>query len=137
MFEDKRFVDGIDLDGGLYGPVIDQGLENPFLLFVHRSKSASPAFATIWAHLDWKVDIDIVNSTHTTFTDIPLLADLLLGQPLPPFVAGIVGDIPGPQARDVVSTYVAAFADTVFEVHHHQPTSGGSESRNLGTDAPT
>ncbi|KAJ9616869.1 hypothetical protein H2200_000589 [Cladophialophora chaetospira] len=108
MFEDNRIVSGINLDGGLYGPVIKQGLTNPFLLFSHKDNSTTETWPDIWPHLNWKSEIEIVNSTHTTFTDIPLLADLIFGLPLPGFVQGVVGNIPGKRVRDVVTAYVVA-----------------------------
>ena len=114
MYLDSRFVGGVNLDGGLYGPVIKQGLKNPFMLFGHKSNGTSPTWIEIWPHLNWKLDIEILNSTHTTFTDIPLLASLVFGTPLPPLVQGIVGHIPGERARDVVATYVAAFMEEVL-----------------------
>ena len=109
QYEDSRIMGGVNLDGGLYGPVIKQGLEDPFMLFGHLGNGSSKTWVKIWPHLNWKLDIEILNSTHTTFTDIPLLADLIFGEPLPSFVQGIVGMIPGPRARDVVAAYVAAF----------------------------
>jgi hypothetical protein len=109
MYKDSRFVGGVNLDGGLYGPVIKRGLQNPFMLFGHKSNGTSPTWIEIWPHLNWKLDIEILNSTHTTFTDIPLLADLIFGSPLPPLVQGIVGHIPGERARDIITAYVVAF----------------------------
>jgi pimeloyl-ACP methyl ester carboxylesterase len=114
MYLDSRFVGGVNLDGGLYGPVVKQGLEDPLVLFGHKSNGTSPTWIEIWPHLNWKLDIEILNSTHTTFTDIPLLASLIFGTPLPPLVQGIVGHVPGERARDVVTTYVAAFMEEVL-----------------------
>ena len=115
MYNDDRFIGGIDLDGGLYGPVIQHGLEKPFMLFGHKSNGTSRTWIEIWPHLNWKLDIEILNSTHTTFTDIPLLADLVFGPKLPPLVQGIVGHIPGKRARDVITAYVVAFMDMALK----------------------
>ena len=109
MLNDPRIISGVNLDGGLYGPVINEGLSKPFMLFGHKDNSTSLTWIDIWPHLNWKLDVEILNSTHTTFTDIPLLAELAFGTPLPGFVQGIVGQIPGRRARDVVSMYVASF----------------------------
>ncbi len=114
MYLDSRFVGGVNLDGGLYGPVIKQGLKNPLMLFGHKDNSTSSTWIDIWPHLNWRLDIEILNSTHTTFTDIPLLASLIFGTPLPPMVQGIVGYIPGERARDIVAAYVAAFMKEVL-----------------------
>ena len=115
MLEDDRIVGGVNLDGGLYGPVIRKGLKDPFMLFGHKDNDTSQTWIDIWPHLNWKLDIEILNATHTTFTDIPLLAELIFGDPLPGFVQGVVGGVPGVRARDVVSTYVAAFMKTVLK----------------------
>ena len=109
MYKDSRFLGGVNLDGGLYGLVIQSGLKDPFMLFGHKSNETSPTWVEIWPHLNWKLDIEIKNSTHTTFTDIPLLADLIFGSPLPPLVQSVVGGVPGERARDVVTAYVVAF----------------------------
>ena len=114
MFKDSRIISGVNLDGGLYGPVIKQGLKNPFMLFGHKDNDTSPTWIDIWPHLNWKLDVEILNSTHTTFTDIPLLAELAFGTPLPDFVQGVVGEIPGVRARDVVAAYVVAMMKTVL-----------------------
>ena len=109
MYEDPRIIGGVNLDGGLYGPVIHNGLNEPLMLFGHKSNDTSPTWIQNWPYLNWKLDIEILNSTHTTFTDIPLLANLIFGDKLPPLVEGVVGHIPGERARDIVSAYVAAF----------------------------
>ena len=113
--EDNRIKGGVNLDGGLYGPVISKGLKDPFMLFGHKDNSTSQTWIDIWPHLDWKLDTEILNATHTTFTDIPLLAELIFGDPLPSFVQGVVGGVPGTRARDVVSTYVAAFMKMILK----------------------
>src|SRR6202012_2160004 len=73
MLQDSRVIGGVNLDGGLAGPVINEGLKNPFMLFGHRSNDTSQTWIDIWPHLNWKLDIELLNSTHTTFSDIPLL----------------------------------------------------------------
>lgn len=114
MLQDDRFIGGVNLDGGLYGPVIKQGLKNPFMLFGHKDNDTSPTWIDVWPHLNWKLDIEILNSTHTTFTDIPLLAEMIFGDPLPDLAQGVVGHVPGTRARNVVSAYVAAFFKEVL-----------------------
>ena len=95
--------------------MIQKGLKNPFMLFGHKGNGTTDTWPAIWPHLGWKTEIEIVNSTHTTFTDIPLLADLVFGSPLPDFVQGIVGDITGERARDVITAYVVAMMEMVLK----------------------
>ncbi len=116
LLASDRFVGGINLDGGLVGPVVQEGLDEPFILFGHKSNTTSSTWCEIWPRLKgWKLDLDLVNSTHGTFTDLPILAGLAFGEPLPPAVEEIVGTLPGTRARDAVAASVGAFFGMVLK----------------------
>ena len=78
--------------------------------------AAQPTFSQIWPHLNWKLGLELLNSTHGSFSDFATLATLAgLGDPLPPALQQILGSIPGPRAVQVLAAYVSAFFDTVLK----------------------
>ena len=115
MLVDESIIGGVDLDGELFGPVIHKGLENPFVLFGHDTNNTSPTWSEVWPHLHWKLQLLLKHSGHATFTDLPLLAQLLGYDPLPPRLAPLLGTIPGDKALDVISAYVVALLDLVLK----------------------
>ncbi|KAF7196745.1 putative 1-alkyl-2-acetylglycerophosphocholine esterase, partial [Pseudocercospora fuligena] len=118
---DSRIKAIVDLDGYPYGfntagtredPVfhLPSGLDTPTLLFTN---STAP-LGSIWdSFTGWKKRLTLKGGTHTAFTDLPLLVDVLdLREKLPVgFVEDVVGEIEGVRARDVVGEYVGAFFD--------------------------
>ncbi|MCJ1388500.1 hypothetical protein MMC18_001347 [Xylographa bjoerkii] len=117
MMNDPRIIGGVNLDGTFFGSVIDQGLGDPFLLFGHEGKNQSTdsTWADIWPHLGgWKLELMLDGAQHATFTDLPLLLEVLdLTGKLPPDVAGLVGTLPGTRALEVITAYLVAFFDLV------------------------
>ena len=129
MLNDTRIVGGLAMDGALYGPVVQKGLDRPFMLMAHtnhtRSNNSSPddpanTWFDIWPHLrGWKLDIRLANSGHYTFSDYPIVLETL----------GVVPDeiemekllvtsMEGRRALKLVTTYVGAFLDMVLKFRH-------------------
>lgn len=79
MLMDDRFAGGINLDGALWGTVVHQGLFRPFLLFGHTNHTqATEPRATFWSHLrGWRLELELANSQHYTFSDFLILVDSL------------------------------------------------------------
>jgi dienelactone hydrolase len=105
MAADPRVRAGADMDGTVFAPVPDTGLDGrPFLLFGARARTLDETWDHTWAHLDgWKRWLTVDGAGHGSFTDVPLLADL----------AGIPDTTPLSFARELALTraYVAAFFD--------------------------
>ncbi len=118
MLNDSRIVGGLDLDGSVYGPVVDQGLDRPFLLWGHQAKNRSmdETWATLWRHLrGWKLELELDGSTHYTFSDFPLVAKVLdLVNGLPPEDKALLGTLDGLRVIEIVGAYVTAFLDFVL-----------------------
>ncbi|WP_372346929.1 hypothetical protein [Streptomyces sp. KL116D] len=79
MFLDERVRAGIDLDGAAYGPVVEHGLDRPFLLMdtvVHDGLNQQDgSWPPFWAHLsDWRRCLRLADADHNCFTDIVALA---------------------------------------------------------------
>ncbi|WP_223837995.1 alpha/beta hydrolase family protein [Streptomyces venezuelae] len=108
MAADRRIRAGADLDGTLFTPVPENGLDGrPFLLM--GTAEDDPEHYENWAgnfgRLDgWKRWLTVEGSGHFTFTDFPVLGEQL-GLPDP--------EVPLSGTRSVALTrkYVAAFFD--------------------------
>jgi len=93
-------------------------------LFSHQQtgkNSNTRSWLGIWPHLKWELELELLNSTHQTFTDLPLLVDLFLSVPVPPRVEKNVGSIDGKRARSVVTAYVVALMNKVLKGEEPQP----------------
>ncbi|OQE41964.1 hypothetical protein PENCOP_c004G05909 [Penicillium coprophilum] len=110
---DNRFVGGINLDGGLWGPVVDQGLSSPFLLFgrSNHSHATDSSWATFWSHSrGWKLELQLAQSEHYTFSDFPVLVDALSisDEARQIIQAERIGTIGGLRAKGVITSYITA-----------------------------
>ena len=132
MYADPRFGAGMDIDGGAEGPVVQAGLDRPFLIVDGNksSRATLPDYQTFWTHLHgWHRDIALLGSGHDSFTDLeafyPQLAAVL---PLPASeLIHIFGTIAPDRAVAWQQTYPRAFADQMLTHHRrrllNQPSS--------------
>ena len=124
---DPRLVGGVNLDGTFFGSVLETGIQRPFLLFGHEGKNQSTdaSWATMWRGLRrWRRELELEGSTHATFTDLPVLVDVLGFRAVMQGVDSVVGVIGGERARMVISVFVAAFAGLVRGVGGEDLLSG-------------
>ncbi|AUG80971.1 acetylhydrolase [Kitasatospora sp. MMS16-BH015] len=108
MAADQRVRAGVNLDGTMFDPVPAAGLGGrPFLLMGHPSDlGEDPSWTDGWAHLDgWKRWITFAGSNHSSFTDVPRLAEVL-GVPNPPGTT-----LSTARGEQLTRTYVGAFFD--------------------------
>lgn len=112
MHLDERVRVGIDLDGALYGPVVEHGLDRPFLLMdtvVHDGLNEDGSWPPFWAHLsDWHRCLRLADADHNCFTDIVAIAPQV---PEPVRDTLQVGPIPADRAVAGVRATVRAFFD--------------------------
>ena len=73
------------------------------------------SWVQIWPHLHWKLILELLGSQHYTFSDLPLLAELVFGDPVPSPVVEELGSILGARVLEVITHYVVAFLKTVLE----------------------
>ncbi|CAF9937198.1 MAG: hypothetical protein ALECFALPRED_007137 [Alectoria fallacina] len=132
MLSDGRIAGGVNMDGTFYGPVVKRGLDRPFLLFSDPNTTPLnyPNWAVMWSHLrGWKRELALAGSQHNTFSDIPLLTQLL-GFSLfnsTSTLGSVLGTLDGERVLDVVTAYVVAFVAFVLN---------GTESEILQTASP-
>ena len=98
-----------DLDGFLYGPVVKHGTQKPALVlgFPEHFATDDPDAAPGWPSLQgWKADFTVEGTVHESFSDCPVLADVLgLGDDnLDGF-----GKVKGRRMVNIMSTYVRTF----------------------------
>jgi len=112
MLTDDRIAAGVNLDGSFYGPVVDAGLDRPFLLMSSAGHDirTDPSWVSTWANLrGWRRDLELADSGHLTYSDIAVLyGPLHLNAVLPP---AAVGTIDGVRAVDIEQTYLTAYFD--------------------------
>lgn len=119
MLTDSRIKAGLDFDGSIYGPVINQGLSNPFILLstnASRSEGSLASWDPFYSNLrSTKVDLDIANTTHLSFLDVPFLLTVYpLPENLKPAIESGFGKINGRQMQIIVDSVLTTFFDAVF-----------------------
>ena len=126
MLNDSRIAGGIAMDGTLYGPVVQEGLDRPFMLMAHTNHTrvagngtgdADSSWFDFWANLrGFKLDIILANSLHYTFSDVPIVLETLGIVPNATLATNLqVTDLNGSRALKIVTTYITAFFDKVLK----------------------
>ncbi|MEU6595806.1 alpha/beta hydrolase family protein [Streptomyces flaveolus] len=112
MYRDERVRAGIDLDGALYGPVVEHGLDRPFLLMdtaVHDGMDQDPTWHPFWERLrGWRRCLRLADANHNSYTDLVAIAPqvpVVVRQQLQ------AGTIPADRAVAAVRATVRAFFD--------------------------
>ncbi|MFJ8232226.1 alpha/beta hydrolase family protein [Streptomyces sp. NPDC094448] len=117
MHADGRIAAGASLDGGAAGPVVDAGLDRPFLVVDTYGKGgmeSNPALRTFWSNLrGWRRHLTVAGAAHQSFGDetliLPEIAHLL-GMDRAT-LEGEVGTIPTHRAQAFQRAYPRAFFD--------------------------
>jgi predicted dienelactone hydrolase len=116
---DTRCKAGIDLDGDLFGPVVQTGLEKPFMVIQSGqcstpSASGCSSFATeVQAILrtvpaNERYNLRIKGTQHFNFSDYALYFS-------PARALGALGSIDGARGLQITRAYVRAFFDTYLK----------------------
>lgn len=119
MAKDRRVIAGMNLDGSFFGPgAIVNDLSRPFLLFGRggppaHNRSSDDTWAVFWQHLSgWKTELSLRGAQHYTFSDLPVLVDVLGFQGLlPDAVTDMIGTLDGLRVLEILHVYIAAFFD--------------------------
>ncbi|GAA1003811.1 esterase [Acrocarpospora pleiomorpha] len=108
MVKDPRIRAGIDMDGTTYARIPKSGLSRPFMFLGSREHvpgGRDNSWDRDWKLLTgWKRWLVLSDAEHQSFTDIPLVADVLGLEPLP-------GMLPAARGAELTRAYVAAFLD--------------------------
>ncbi|KAJ9608755.1 hypothetical protein H2200_006526 [Cladophialophora chaetospira] len=117
VLQDDRVHAGINLDGTFFGPVLQKGLDLPFMIFAHQGKNESndPSWAKVWPLLNSsKVQVAIDGTQHGSYVDFPILLKTLgLKSARLAELEGLIGTVEGERMLDILTTYIKAFFDFV------------------------
>jgi dienelactone hydrolase len=115
---DSRILGAMNLDGSVFGPAVTTPTSKPVLLFGHEGKNRTtdPTWGELWLHLNgWKLELELVGSAHYSFSDLPLIVDVLGGVgKLPTEAAGLIGKMSGERILETLGAYVTAFLNMTF-----------------------
>ena len=132
MLADRRIIGGVNMDGALYGPVVQDGLDRPFLILngVNHTRFTDASWAQAWPNLrGWKRELLLKGSRHLTFSDYPLLLKLLGFEKFASGSLGsqLLGELDGRRAFEVVTAYLVAFFEFVLKGRERGILDGPSE----------
>ena len=117
MLNGSGIVGGINLDGGLFGSVVEAGLDRPVLFFASQehNDTVDENWRTIFPTLtSFKREVAIQGLLHEGYLDASSIGDLLWLSQGPAFRA-TVGTIAGQRVFDILSRYAAALLRMAFE----------------------
>ena len=85
MLNDTRIAGGLDFDGALWGSVVQTGLTRPFMLMattnqtrLNMKNTPDGSWYAVWPKISApKFDVIIDNSLHYTYSDLPLICEVL------------------------------------------------------------
>ncbi|MET4611675.1 dienelactone hydrolase [Rhodococcus sp. PvR044] len=117
MYADGRIKAGMGLDGGGVGPVVEAGLDRPFLVVDTEGKggrATNPLLQKFWSNLrGWRLNLTLKGAAHNSFGDDAQLIPIAL-----PFagvssedIQEMVGTIPTDRALAFQQAYPLAFFD--------------------------
>ncbi|AWS46937.1 alpha/beta hydrolase [Streptosporangium sp. 'caverna'] len=134
MVKDPRIRAGVDMDGTTYARIPRSGLSRPFMFLgsqEHVPGSLDNSWDRDWKLLTgWKRWLVLSDAEHQSFTDIPLVADVLGLKPLP-------GMMPAARGAELTRTYVAAFLDQHLKSQRQHLLDGPSSRYPEVTFCPT
>ena len=110
---------GLNLDGSMFGPVLETGLNRPFMLLGHENKTRAtdPSWKAIWPKLsEWRAEFEVKGAAHYSFSDLPLVtAALGLQALLPEGVGEVLGTVEGHRMQNITVAYITAFLEKVLK----------------------
>jgi predicted dienelactone hydrolase len=118
MLEDQRITAGVNLDGTFYGPVVNAGLDRPFLLVSAQDhgRDTDESWAKFWANQrGWRLNLQLTGSKHMSFTDLQVLIPQTAGvlNVPPDAVQQAVGTVDPDRSIKNQRAYLTAF----FNMH--------------------
>ena len=117
MLEDQRIIAGVNLDGTFYGPVVNAGLDRPFLLVSSHDggRDNDKSWAEFWANLrGWRLTLQLTGSAHNSFSDLQALVPQAAGllNFSPDTVQQFIGTIDPDRSIKNQRAYLTAFFNT-------------------------
>jgi predicted dienelactone hydrolase len=124
MFEDRRIKAGLSLDGPVAGPVVNAGLDRPYMLMeaTKAVRDKIPDLAAFWSNLKgWKLDVRASGAEHVSYTDLEVIT--AQAAPLLGWTAGQlaeqIGTLAPERAVAIQRAYPLAFFDSGLRHRGH------------------
>ena len=118
MLNDTRIVAGVNLDGRLFGPVLQAGLGRPginqsFLIFgaTGHNSSSEESWERLWQTTqlhpgEWMKELSVMGSLHGTFWDLALIGDVSGLRSNRTLVENLLGDVTGARIMEILRDYL-------------------------------
>ncbi|BAZ15055.1 hypothetical protein NIES4071_69250 [Calothrix sp. NIES-4071] len=131
MQSDPRFKAGLNMDGTLFGNIIQDGLNRPFMLMnSENATNIDPTRQPFYDNLkNDAYNLTIKGTEHYNFSDLPLLLPLMETYS-PQSAAGLkstLGSINGTRGAQVINDYTTAFFNKYLK-NQNQPLLSGASS---------
>ncbi len=130
MLDEARLRGGVNLNGELFGEVINSGLDRPginqsFILFgaEGHNRFTDRSWGALYLNLEtegvFERELELLNATHNTFTDLHLIADVSgIRTTLPKASQAALGCLPGKRVLQILSSYLRDFFVFVLQGNH-------------------
>lgn len=119
MLANPAILGGVNLDGTMFGDVVEIGLDRPFMLIGHENKTqdTDPSWKAVWPKpTGWKREFEIKKAAHYSFSDLPLVTEVLgLQKHLSPELGQVLGTVEGSRMANLTVSYVTTFLDFVLK----------------------
>ncbi|KAK1764917.1 hypothetical protein QBC33DRAFT_593649 [Phialemonium atrogriseum] len=122
MVNDTRLVAGVNLDGMMFGPVLNAGLGRPgipqsFLVFgsVGHNSSSDDSWGRFletmhtWHPEEWVKELSVEGSIHGSYADFGVIADVAGWRDDEGLVQALIGDITGARTMEILAAYLDDF----------------------------
>jgi len=131
MLVDPRFACGVNMDGTVFGPVVEAGLSNPFMFIdigESHNRTTDASWSTLWSKLrGWKAELSFMGSSHLAFSDQKILYEQLKKTGGLPDLGDVYGTIGGEREKVLEDAYLTAFFDKCFGRNDGELLDGESE----------
>ncbi|KAI9815230.1 MAG: hypothetical protein M1827_002710 [Pycnora praestabilis] len=121
MLQDTRIAGGLDMGGDFFGSVVTEGLDRPFMIMgaAGQNRTTDPlgTFSALWAVLrGWKLEVELANSLHYTFSDRPTFIQTLGINLSEADMENLllVTTLNATRSREIIAAYVGAFLNFVL-----------------------
>ncbi|KAJ6088100.1 hypothetical protein N7499_004282 [Penicillium canescens] len=132
MYNNPQYAGGINLDGVMFGSVVSEGFNQPFLEF--SSTTTSQERNNTWTEFlsslaGWKRELLLKDSKHDTFTDLPLLFDNVPNaEQIRSKAQTLIGSLAGERVRTIISSYVGTTVE-FYASGQQQPLLNGPSNK--------
>lgn len=135
MINDARIGAGVNVDGMMFGPALEEGVDRPFLIFGTPGRNSTSVEdwkrfreATETNHPGtWFEEINLAGSVHGILIDFGLVVDVAGLRDNDKLVGNLVGKITGVRTMEILREYLSNFVDFALREKGEGLLAGPSE----------